>query len=225
MPNAIKRNIILFMTGKFTASLGSSIYGFAIGLYILAETGSSLNFAITLVLSVLPRVLFAQIAGTLSDRWNRKRLIITSDFASALWLLFIFFFFLFIRQDIWVLYLATAVLSTLNTFYSTAVTSAIYNMVGPDNIQRAMSLNQTAISLSTILGPVLGGVLFGLMDISTFMILNIIAFTLSGTASVFIHYNLFAENREKGEIQSFFSQLKLGFVYVQQQAFIRKLLR
>ncbi|MBY0123026.1 MFS transporter [Bacillus sp. S/N-304-OC-R1] len=224
MAGAIQRNLILFLIGKMTAVLGSSIYGFAIGLFILAKTGSSLNFAVTLLLSALPRILLSPIAGTLSDRMSRKLIIITSDFACAIWLAIVFFVFTFIYPEIWVLYTATAVLSILNTFYSNAVTSAIFNMVGPDYLQKAMSLNQAAGSLSTILGPVLGGVFFGLFNITTFMIINIVTFSISGIASIFIQYNLFSEKKEKENGNSIFTDLKLGLVYVKQQAFIKNLI-
>jgi hypothetical protein len=56
----IRKNLILFVPGKMAAVLGSSIYGFAIGLYILAKTGSSLSFAITLLMSSLPRIFFGR---------------------------------------------------------------------------------------------------------------------------------------------------------------------
>ncbi|MDF1509046.1 MFS transporter [Robertmurraya sp. DFI.2.37] len=224
MPNSVKRNITLFLIGKLTAVLGSSIYGFAIGLFILAETGSSLNFSITLLVSVLPRIVLAPIAGTLSDRWDRKKIIIISDFACALWLGLIFIIFTSFQQQIWLLFLATFILSSLNTFYSTAVTSAIHNMVGPNYIQKAMSLNQAVVSISTILGPVLGGVLFGFTTISTFMVLNIIAFTLSGLASIFINYQLFAKEKEETKQETFFTEFKIGLTYVKQEAFIKNLI-
>lgn len=224
MENAIKRNIRLFLTGKLTAALGSSIYGFVIGLYILAETGSSLNFAITLLLSVLPHVLLAPLAGTLSDRWDRKKLIIFSDFACAIWLAIIFVIFTYFNQEIWVLYLATTILNILNTFYSIAVTSAIYNMVGPDSLQKAMSLNQAAVSISTILGPVLGGVLFGFFHISTFMIINIITFTISGLANIFISFHLFAEKEEEESQKSILAELKDGLAYAKNQPFLKSLI-
>lgn len=221
---SVKRNMFLFLLGKMTAVLGSSIYGFAIGLYILAETGSSLNFAVTLILSILPRILLSPIAGTISDRWNRKKIIIISDFACAIWLIIVFFLFTYVYQEIWVLYTATAVLSILNTFYSSAVTSAIYNMVGPDYLQKAMSLNQAAASLSTILGPVLGGMFFGFFQITTFMIINIIAFTISGISSIFIQYDLFAEKKKKESESTMFTDLKSGFSFVKNQVFIKNLI-
>ncbi|MFS0780436.1 MFS transporter [Bacillus sp. 1P06AnD] len=224
MEHAVKKNLILFITGKTTAVLGSSIFSFTIGLYILAQTGSSLNFAITLLLGILPRVVLSPIAGALSDRLDRKKIIIFSDFACAVWLGVILLIFTFITDGIWVLYVSTLILTVLNVFYSSAVLSSVHNTVGPDNIQKAMSLNQAAVSLSNILGPVLGGLLFGFVPLSTFIAINMFTFLISATASVFIQYNLFAEDRGEEEKTSMFTDLKLGLNYVKTQPFIKQLI-
>lgn len=220
METAVKKNLILFLTSKVTAVLGSSIYAFAIGLYILAETGSSLNFAFTLVLSILPRILLAPIAGTLSDRLDRKKLIITSNFASAIWLGGVLLTFTFVSQEIWILYVSTAGLSVINTFYTIAVTSSIPNMVGPDNLQKAMSLNQAAISLSTILGPVLGGVFFGIFQINLFMGLNMLTYLISAIASIMIQYNLYSSKASRKKDASLSEDLKQGVSYIKAQPFL-----
>ncbi|CAM4119519.1 MFS transporter [Mesobacillus thioparans] len=220
MEGAIKKNLVLFLIGKVTSVLGSSIYAFAIGLYILAETGSSLNFAVTLVLSMLPRILLAPVAGTLSDRLDRKKMIIFSNFASAFWLAIILMSFLFFSQEIWVLYVATTGLSIISTFYSIAVTSSIYNMVGPDHLQKAMSLNQAAISLSAILGPVLGGVFFGIIQIHLFMALNILTYLIAAFASILIEYNLFSKKTQDKKTTRMAEDLKQGISYIKAQPFL-----
>jgi MFS transporter, DHA3 family, macrolide efflux protein len=220
----IRKNLVLFVPGKMAAVLGSSIYGFAIGLYILAETGSSLSFAITLLMSSLPRIFFAPIAGAIADRWDRKRIIIATDFACAAWLILIFLLFTYATQSLWLLYMATAVLTTLNTFYSAAVTSTIYNMVGPDYLQKALSLNQAAASLSTILGPVLGGFMFGIFPVSTFMLISVATFTLSGIASTMITYGLFAEQKDRENPAGLLHDFKQGLLYVNKKPFIKQLI-
>ncbi|WP_423409391.1 MFS transporter [Heyndrickxia sp. MSNUG] len=220
MDRAVKKNLILFLTGKVTAVLGSSIYAFVIGLYILAETGSSLNFAFTLVLGILPRILLAPIAGTLSDRLDRKKLIISSNIASAVWLCGVLAVFTLATQELWILYVSTAGLSVINTFYTIAVTSSIHNMVGQDNLQKAMSLNQAAISLSAILGPVLGGVFFGIFQINLFMGLNIITYIISAIASILIKYDLYANKASLKKQVSLSEDLKNGVSYIRSQRFL-----
>jgi MFS transporter, DHA3 family, macrolide efflux protein len=216
----VKKNLVLFLTGKVTAVLGSSIYAFAIGLYILAETGSSLNFAITLVLSMLPRILLAPIAGTLSDRLDRKKLIIISNIASAVWLGGVLLVFTMLSQEIWVLYVSTTGLSIINTFYTIAVTSSIHNMVGPAHLQKAMSLNQAAISLSAILGPVLGGVFFGIFQINLFMGLNILTYLISAVASIMIQYDLYGNKSSQKKATKLSEDLKNGVSYIKAQPFL-----
>jgi len=224
MEGTVRKNIVLFLIGKIIAVLGSSIYGFAIGLYILSKTGSTINFAITLLLSVLPRILLSPLAGTLSDRGNRKTIIFASDFACAIWLAIVWVVFSFVTQEIWLLFLSTAVLSILNTFYSSAVSSSIYNMVGPDNLQKAMSINQAAASFSNIIGPVLGGVFFGIFPISIFMIINIFAFIFSGISSILIKYDLYIERKQEPQKSSIINDLTLGFSYVKKQPFLLQLI-
>ncbi|MCA1026627.1 MFS transporter [Cytobacillus kochii] len=221
---AIKKNLVLFLLAKVVIVFGSSIYSFAIGLYVLAVTGSAVNFSITLLLTILPRIILAPLAGTLSDRWNRKRIIITTNFACALWIAVICGLFIFVTQDIWLLYLATCVLSIINTFYSSAVMSSIYNMVGPDFLQKAMSLNQAVASFSVILGPILGGILFGLLPLSSFMMINICGFFLSGIASLFINYYLFVEKTEKQQAGTIQTELRDGLSYVKKQTLLRQLI-
>ncbi|MEA1855814.1 MFS transporter [Cytobacillus sp. FSL W7-1323] len=221
---AIKKNLVLFLLAKVVIVFGSSIYSFAIGLYVLAVTGSAVNFSITLLLTILPRIILAPLAGTLSDRWNRKRIIITTNFACALWIAVICGLFIFVTQDIWLLYLATCVLSIINTFYSSAVMSSIYNMVGPDFLQKAMSLNQAVASFSVILGPILGGILFGLLPLSSFMMINICGFFLSGIASLFINYYLFVEKTEKQQVGTIQTELRAGLSYVKKQTLLRQLI-
>lgn len=221
---AIKKNLVLFLLAKVVIVFGSSIYSFAIGLYVLAVTGSAVNFSITLLLTILPRIILAPLAGTLSDRWNRKRIIITTNFACALWIAVICGLFIFVTQDIWLLYLATCVLSIINTFYSSAVMSSIYNMVGPDFLQKAMSLNQAVASFSVILGPILGGILFGLLPLSSFMMINICGFFLSGIASLFINYYLFVEKTEKQQAGTIQTELRAGLSYVKKQTLLLQLI-
>ncbi|MCV5404346.1 hypothetical protein OFM88_32880, partial [Escherichia coli] len=63
------------------------------------------------------------------------------------------------------IYISAALLSICASFYSVALTSSIPNLVDEGRIQKASALNQTAASLSNILGPIIGGVVFGFLSI------------------------------------------------------------
>ena len=56
-------NLGLFSLGKFISVFGSSVCTFAIGLFVLEQTGSGLSFAIAVVLGFVPIVIFCANRG------------------------------------------------------------------------------------------------------------------------------------------------------------------
>lgn len=73
-----------FIVSKLISSLGSSIYTFGISFYIISATSSATNFAMNLVCSILPRTLFAPIAGYMADTYNKKIIIVSAQILSVL---------------------------------------------------------------------------------------------------------------------------------------------
>jgi len=77
--NAENKNIFLFLWGKTVSMLGTSVYGFAISLYVLSITGSALNYAITIMINIVPMIIISPIAGVFADRLPKKLFIIGMD--------------------------------------------------------------------------------------------------------------------------------------------------
>ena len=59
------------------------MFTFAMGLYILRVTGSGMSFALSLLLSMVPSLIFGPIAGSFADRFDRKRIVILMDVLSG----------------------------------------------------------------------------------------------------------------------------------------------
>ncbi|MGE7937324.1 MFS transporter [Bacillus paramycoides] len=210
------RNIILMMIGKMTSLLGAGIYTFAMGLYVLKTTGSGMGFATTLICGSIPRMVCGPIAGAVADRVNRRWLIIGTDLLSSLTMLIMFILATTFGPSLLFIYISAALLSICASFYSVAFTSSIPNLVDEERIQKASALNQTAASLSSILAPIIGGVVFGFFSIKSFFLLNSITFFLAVIVQLFIVFDLYkkevAENKEH-----FLTSIKEGFSYVKQQ--------
>lgn len=60
-------NLVLFSLGKFVSVFGTSVYTFAIGLYVLKVTGSGLSFAVTLGFGLVATIIFNPIGGAMAD--------------------------------------------------------------------------------------------------------------------------------------------------------------
>ncbi|EJS13043.1 MULTISPECIES: MFS transporter [Bacillus] len=210
------RNIILMMIGKMTSLLGAGIYTFAMGLYVLKTTGSGMGFATTLICGSIPRMICGPIAGAVADRVNRRWLVIGTDLLSSLTMLIMFILATMFGPSLLFIYVSAALLSICASFYSVALTSSIPNLVDEERIQKASALNQTAASLSNILAPIIGGVVFGFFSIKTFFLLNSITFFLAVIVQLFIVFDLYKKELAESK-EHFLTSIKEGFSYVKRQ--------
>ncbi|QWI71879.1 MFS transporter [Bacillus mycoides] len=210
------RNIILMMIGKMTSLLGAGIYTFAMGLYVLKTTGSGMGFATTLICGSIPRMICGPIAGAVADRVNRRWLVIGTDLLSSLTMLIMFILATIFGPSLLFIYVSAALLSICASFYSVSLTSSIPNLVDEERIQKASALNQTASSLSNILAPIIGGVVFGFFSIKTFFLLNSITFFLAVIVQLFIVFDLYKKELVESK-EHFLTSIKEGFSYVKRQ--------
>ena len=150
-----------------TSLLGAGIYTFAMGLYVLKTTGSGMGFATTLVCDHFQGRSYP-IAGAVAHRVNRKWLVIGTDLLSSLTMLSMFILATIFEPSLLFIYISAKIIINLCKFYSVALTSSIPSLVDEGRIQKASALNQTAASLSNILGPIIGGVVFGFFSIQSF---------------------------------------------------------
>lgn len=182
-------NFTMFLTGRSISVLMSSVYTFAIGLYVLKITGSGLSFAITLSLQILPTVLVGPFAGILADRLSKKVLVVLTDACSGI--LFIVLFM--VSADgltLTEIYIATLLLAVSQALYNVSIDSAVPDIVSEGNILRLNSIGKIIDSVSTIVSPGLGGILYATMNIRFFILLNGIAFFLSTLTECAINFNL-----------------------------------
>ncbi|EJV87622.1 MFS transporter [Bacillus cereus] len=218
------RNIILMMIGKMTSLLGAGIYTFAMGLYVLKTTGSGMGFATTLICGSIPRMICGPIAGAVADRVNRRWLVIGTDLLSSLTMLIMFILATIFGPSLLFIYVSAALLSICASFYSVSLTSSIPNLVDEERIQKASALNQTASSLSNILAPIIGGVVFGFFSIKTFFLLNSITFFLAVIVQLFIVFDLYKKELAESK-EHFLTSIKEGFSYVKRQREIYGLMK
>lgn len=181
-------NIILFSLGKLISLFGTYIYTFAIGLYVLKLTGSSLSFATTLAFSILPMVVVNPIAGVLADKLNRKILAVSMDLLNGILFLALYFLSSKYGLNLTMIYLTTFTMTSCMTIFDVSMESAKPNMVSEGKLMRINSISTIIYSITRILGPMIGGIVFALIDIELFIVLNGVSFILSGISEVFIDF-------------------------------------
>lgn len=194
-----KLNLALFSAGNLVSLLGTYIYSFAISLYILRVTGSGMSFAFSILVGTLPRVLLGPIAGSAADRVDRKKMIVGLDFLSGIAVLTLLALSLIYGMKLPFIYATTFILSVISTFFGTTFYAAIPGLVSDKNLVKINSYSQAINSGSQIIGPVLGGLIFGLVSMNLFLLVNGVSFILSAVSEMFIDFNFNRRLEEQKE--------------------------
>ncbi|MBZ4222252.1 MFS transporter [Bacillus wiedmannii] len=211
------RNICLYSIAKTVSIFGSSMYSFALGLYVLQLTGSALNFAITLILGTIPMIVLNPFAGVIADKVDKKKLVICMDLLSGCLLIAVYILSSYYGLNLFIIYTTTFLMTVFTTFFGIGLEAAKPNIVSKERLMSINSISKIIDSVSLILGPMLGGIVFSVFNIKTFIIINGISFILSGIALLFIHFRLFEYNINEGNSKrgvNFIKDINEGFSYL-----------
>lgn len=172
-----QRNFGLLWVGQIISMIGDWVLFVVLPFYIYTLTGSTLATGIMFIVQTLPRLFFGSVAGVFVDRWNRKYTMVIVNLMQALILVPLF---LVRSQDlIWIIYLCAFADSLVSQFFNPAQTAIIPMLVEEKDLLPANSLNSMSQELTRLVGPSLGGLLFGLLGVSSVVTLDLISFLFS----------------------------------------------
>ena len=204
--------------GQLISTLGSGLTGFALGVWLYERTGSVTLFALNILAFSLPSVLMAPFVGVMTDRYDRRKIMLVGDIGAGVSTLILFLLLSTDALQTWHIYLATAVGSIFNSFQWPAYMAATTMMVPKEQLGRASGLSQIGQALSQLLSPALAGVLYlsiglqGVMgiDFATFL------FAVLTLLVVRIPRPVLSEKGEESR-GSVWSEAKYGWHYIRQR--------
>src|SRR5690242_11014917 len=155
------RDWVLLWSGQLVSVVGTQVSQLAYPLLMLALTKSPAQAGFISASRTLPYLLLGLPAGALVDRWNRKRLMIACDAGRALALGSIPLALALGRLTMAQLYLVALVEGTLFVFFGLAESAALPRTVAKTQLPAATAQNEVTNSMLTLVGPSLGGALYG----------------------------------------------------------------
>jgi MFS family permease len=226
LESTIKRNIVLFFAGALVSNFGTYMYNFAVGLYVLSVTGSGQTFSISILFGLVPRIILSPFAGVLADRVDRKKMTVVMDLLSGLLLIGVFTLTRFTALSLGIIYFSTAMLTILNTFFGVSISAGVPNLVDQKRLIKINSIRSMINSSSAIAGPLLGGLVYAIIGIEYFILVNGISFFLSGLSEMFMDFNIHNHTiDERVKRESFATNFKEGIRYLSKHKTIIRLLR
>jgi MFS family permease len=170
--------VFRFMGGNLISFFGDQIYLIALPLIILKLTGSPLNMGIVAALERLP-IWLQPITGVLSDRLNRKLLLMISDMGRCLIIGFIGVLFILNDLSIWMIYVGAFTIGMLSQIYNTSQFASVPKLVRKNDLQAINSINTSLSKTAMLLGPGLGGLIVSFYNPGYALLINSFSFFIS----------------------------------------------
>ncbi len=177
------RDFRLLWGGGFVSAIGSWLLTLAIPTHIFLVTGSLRATGLTVAAEYLPLLVLGPVAGVLTDRWDRRRLMIAANLfcagavaAMPLGLA---------ASRYWVLYLALIGENAGTVLYTSAWRARTPAIVGTGPLlSSANALNSVSSGIVRLVGGPLGGVLLAICGVRWLICADVLSYLLAAAASV-----------------------------------------
>ena len=208
MKTHIIRNVHFrrLIIGKLMSLLGSNIMQFALSLYVLNTTGSATLFASMLSISIIPRLLLTPFAGVVSDRFNRKQLIVGLDILSGLVMFFSGIYWVLNEGSLSILsiYIIIVVLEMIEIFFHAAMAAVLPSIVPKAQYLEANSFQTVVLNIGQLLAPIIGALLYTYTDMLWILWVNGASFIVSAISELFILMPKHQKRVEKMSLSVFY---------------------
>jgi MFS family permease len=203
------RNFRFFWATTLLVSFAVQIMSVSIAWQIYDTTGDALLLGLVGLSLFLPSLLLILVTGLTADRLNRRLIMatcLTVELGCALG------FLAFVNtpeHQVWMIFGILVVLGIARAFWGPAATSLAPNLVPPEALANAITVNASAWQFASIMGPATGGLLYGVSPSVPF----IVGAVLLGTAVVSVLLIRKPAQRESHAATSLDTMLA-GFRYI-----------
>ncbi len=167
--------------GRLISTAGSWLLVVALPAYVFHLTGSLLATGLTMVAEYLPALLLGPIAGVLTDRWDRRRVMLAADVFRAV--VVAGMLFATSRESVWVSYLALVAESVGSVLFRPAAQAMTPAIVGTGSaLSSANSLNAVTDGTVRLIGPPAGAAVLSLAGFQALIWIDMASYLMSAVA-------------------------------------------
>src|SRR3978361_1031716 len=206
------RNYRLYFIGQSVSLIGTWMQKTAVSWVIYTLTHSTFMLGLTLFASPFPSFVFSLIGGVISDRYNRFRVLLTTQFASLIQAAILAILILLGHYAVWEILALSVMLGVINAFDVPARQSLVYDMVeDKKDLPNALALNSSMVNLSRLIGPGIAGLAIEKLGDDVCFGLNALSFVAVIVSLLLMRLPKYVS---KPHTKNILGELKEGFSYI-----------
>ncbi|MGH2443101.1 MAG: MFS transporter [Chloroflexota bacterium] len=173
-----QRDYGLLWFSALISGIGNFILVAALPYYVYSISGSTLASGATLISETVPMILFSSIGGIFADRWERKRVILGSDWLRGLVLLPLLF--VHSTSSLWIVYVVGFVGASISNFAGPFGNAALPHIVREYELPTANAAFSAGGFLAVLVGSSLGALILQHVGLAGVAIADVATFAISG---------------------------------------------
>ena len=214
-----QRDFRLLWTGMCASLLGDGAFIVALAWQVYQLSDAPTAMGVVGVAMTVPTIVFLLVGGALSDRLDRRRLMLAADVARLLAAASLAVLTVTGTLEIWHVALLVAVYGTGQAFFAPAFDAIVPDLVPGDQLAQANALDQLIRPIALrMVGPALGGVLVGVFGAAAVFALDAASFGLSALALLLIRAS--AGVRVPSDQSSLLGDLREGWQFVRRRRWL-----
>jgi MFS family permease len=150
-----------YQAARFLLTLGIQMQSVAVGWHVYSITQRPLDLGYVGLAQFLPAILLSLVTGYTADRFDRRRILLVCYVVLAVCALLLFGLAREGGSSVRLLYVVLVLLGVARAFAGPAAQSLVTHLVPSEHLSSAVALNSTIFQVATIIGPALGGLLYG----------------------------------------------------------------
>lgn len=207
------RDFTMVVLGQVISLFGNAILRFALPLYLLDQTASPALVGLASALAFLPMALLSPVGGVVADRVNKRNIMAALDFGTAA--LIVLFSVALGRVALVPLLIAVMMLLYgIQGAYQPAVQASLPLLAEGERLLPANAVINQVSALSSLLGPAVGGLLYGGWGMRPILLVGGVCFLLSAVMELFIHIPHTPRPRAKGVLAVVIDDLRDSFRFL-----------
>ena len=210
------KDFTLVVIGQIVSLFGNAILRFALPLYLLRETGSPSLFGAVSACSFIPMIIFSLFGGVLADRVNKRNIMVILDFGTAA-IIAVFYLIHGILPIVPIMIVCLMLLYSISGTYQPPVQASIPALLENEQIMSGNAVINMVNTLASLLGPIIGGILFGAWGLIPILIVSIACFFSSAVMEIFIHIPFKKRKSEKSMASIVLEDLKESGRYIKDE--------
>ncbi len=204
------RNFMLYFIGQITSVCGSWIQYVAMGWLVYRLTDSIILLTTVALLNQIPNLILTPFTGVLSDRFNKYRIIVTTQILFMCQAATIAVLVLTDTVQVWQIMALALFNGIIGSIEAPARQSFYSKLVPPEDLTNSIALNSVTINGGRFIGPTIGGLLIALVGEGWCFAINAVSYIAVLIALGMMHLKPFVPKKEKLNL---LSDMGEGFRY------------